>query len=96
MSRSETEILRLAAGLESQSKHPIARGIVREAEGQGLAAMPVSDFRAIPGQETKRVADGHEINIVSPGYLREQGIETESDRMSDLFRQDEHGRVPPG
>ena len=82
--RSEQEILGLAASLESQSEHPIARGIVEAASAQGLESIPVSEFRALPGQGTSGVIDGHDIKVVSPGYLREQGLTADSDRMSGL------------
>ena len=82
--RSEEEILRLAAGLESQSEHPIARGIVEAAETRGLDAMPVTDFEALPGQGARGVAEGHDVKIVSPGYLREQGLVADSVRVSGL------------
>ena len=82
--RSEDEILRIAAGLESQSEHPIARGIVQAAMDRGLEATPVSDFLALPGQGASGVADGHAIKVVSPGYLREHGLAADSDQVSGL------------
>ena len=83
-SRTEEEVLRLAAGLEGQSEHPIARGIVAAAEDRGLKAIPVRDFQAIPGQGASGVADGLEVKIVSPGYLREHGLAADSDQMRSL------------
>ena len=49
-----------------------------------LEAIPVRDFQAIPGQGAGGVADGHEVKIVSPGYLREHGLAVDSDQMSSL------------
>ena len=83
-SRSEEEVLRLAAGLESQSEHPIARGIVDAASAQGLEATSVSNFLSIPGQGASGTADGKDIKMVSPGYLREQGLAADSDKVSAL------------
>lgn len=82
--RMEEEILSLAAGLESQSEHPIARGIVAAAEERGVDAVPVRDFRAIPGQGASGVVDGQDVKIVSPGYLRELGLTADSDRVDAL------------
>ena len=46
---SEEELLRLAAGLEQKSEHPLARAIQRCAEERTLAAEAAEDFRALPG-----------------------------------------------
>ncbi len=83
-SRTEEEVLSIASGLESQSEHPIARGIVAEAEVRGLKAIPVSDFQAMPGQGASGFADGHDVKMVSPGYLREHGLTADPDRIGTL------------
>lgn len=46
---TENELLCLAASLESRSEHPLARAVMRYAENRGIAAEPVSDFEALPG-----------------------------------------------
>ncbi|HWL69394.1 MAG TPA: heavy metal translocating P-type ATPase [Geminicoccus sp.] len=46
--RPEAEVLRLAAALESQSSHPLAKAILARAEGQALPA--VTDARALAGK----------------------------------------------
>ncbi|MGH7254129.1 MAG: HAD-IC family P-type ATPase, partial [Nitrospiraceae bacterium] len=49
-SQNEDELLRTAAGLESQSEHPIAAGIVRTAKEKKLSFPTPRDFKAIPGK----------------------------------------------
>ncbi len=83
---SEDDVLRLAAGLERSSEHPIARGIVEAADARGLGVAPISDFVAIPGQGASGVVDGRDVKVVSPGYLREQGIVPDADRFDALGR----------
>ena len=46
---SGEELLQAAYTLESRSEHPLARAIVAEAERRKMAADPVEDFRALPG-----------------------------------------------
>ena len=46
----EREALRIAAAVESESEHPIARGIVQSAGDRGLDVPPVEDFRALTGR----------------------------------------------
>ena len=65
----ERELLRLAAGLESQSEHPIARGIVARAKELGIGLGLVSDFRNLTGQGAIAKVDGVEVAVVGPGYL---------------------------
>ncbi|HDY69822.1 MAG TPA: copper-translocating P-type ATPase [Actinobacteria bacterium] len=66
----EEEILRLASAVESNSEHPIAQGIVDAAPD----AKRATDFQAIPGKGAEGRVDGRDIKVVSPGYLREQGL----------------------
>ena len=42
-------LLSLAAALEQRSEHPLARAVMMRAEEDGLTAVPVGDFRALPG-----------------------------------------------
>jgi Cu+-exporting ATPase len=65
-SRSEDELLRVAAGLERDSEHPIARGI-RAAYGQEI---PVVDgFRAHPGGGISGKVDGQSWRLGSEAFL---------------------------
>ena len=45
---TDDELLRLAAGLERASEHPLAAAIVAEAMRRGLAIPPAADFRSEP------------------------------------------------
>ncbi len=78
----EEEVLRLAAGLESRSEHPIAQGVVRTAQERGLELPVVEDFRAITGRGVEGRIDGRDVKVVSPGYLREQGAVVEDPRVA--------------
>ena len=46
---TEDELLRLASALEQRSEHPLARAILKRAEGEGVQVEEVSDFEALPG-----------------------------------------------
>jgi Cu2+-exporting ATPase len=74
----EKQLLRLAAGLEQSSEHPIARGILRRAEQQGVEPALAEEFRAVKGKGVEGVVEGRKAAVVSPGYLEEQGIEVPS------------------
>jgi Cu+-exporting ATPase len=61
----EEEILRLAAGLERNSEHPLAAAIAKAAEASGLTLANATEFRSIPGKgvigrvETRRILLGN-------------------------------------
>jgi Cu2+-exporting ATPase len=98
----EREVFRLAASLESQSEHPIARGIVQRAEELSLPLTHIADFRNITGQGAVSRIGEDEISVVSPGYLEQQGIGLEQQRVSLLATQSKtvvyvlRNRVPIG
>ncbi|MFZ1539664.1 MAG: copper-translocating P-type ATPase [Chromatiaceae bacterium] len=83
----EEDVLRLAAGLEGQSSHPIAAGIVAAAKDRGLRPGDVTDFENLPGQGARARIDGRQVAVVSPGYLRTQGIELDSEAPGKLMAQ---------
>ena len=55
---TQDEVLRLAAGLEIRSEHPLADAILRGAEAKGLKAPKVTDFSTVTGQGVKGTIDG--------------------------------------
>jgi len=68
------EILRMAAALEQNSEHPIATGIVDKAKELGLSVERAEDFKAITGKGVRGVVAGRQLQVVSPGYLLEEGF----------------------
>ncbi|MDJ1482765.1 copper-translocating P-type ATPase [Cytophagaceae bacterium YF14B1] len=70
----KSELLRMAAALESNSEHPIATGIVTKAKEVELFLPSVTDFKALTGKGIEAKSEGKYIAVVSPGYLREKNI----------------------
>jgi Cu2+-exporting ATPase len=62
---SEKEILKYAASLETNSEHPIARGITKESE----ATFTVKNFKSISGKGVEGIVNNKKVNVVSPNYL---------------------------
>jgi Cu2+-exporting ATPase len=67
------EALRIAAAVESQSEHPIARGIVRSATDAKLTLPDVVDARAHPGRGISAHVAGTEYWLGGPALLSERG-----------------------
>lgn len=58
---SPNEILRRAAGLENDSEHTLARGIIEAAGHRRLQPVPARQVRAIPGRGIVGCAEGYPI-----------------------------------
>ncbi|MEX2465524.1 MAG: heavy metal translocating P-type ATPase, partial [Gemmatimonadota bacterium] len=69
---SEDEALRLAAGVESESEHPIARGIVKSAEDRELEIPAAEDFRALTGKGVAATVEGTEYRMGGPSLLDDE------------------------
>ncbi|GHJ10465.1 putative copper-transporting ATPase [Micromonospora humidisoli] len=68
------EVLRLAAAVEADSEHPLARAIVAAAADRG-GPLPATGFRALPGRGVRAVIDGTDYAVGGPALLRELGRE---------------------
>ncbi|MGI5525203.1 heavy metal translocating P-type ATPase [Micromonospora sp. CA-259024] len=66
------EVLRIAAGVESESEHPLARAIVAAAGPAGPA--PAAGFRSLPGRGVQATIDGTEYAVGGPALLRGLGL----------------------
>ena len=68
---SETELLALAASLESKSEHPLAKAVLACAAERGVAAAEVENFRALPGNGLTAEQNGDVLTGGSVAFLRE-------------------------
>ena len=80
---TESDIVAYAASIEAHSEHPIAQGIVRDAP----QAWGVDKFKAIPGKGAEGLVKDRDVKVVSPGYLRDQGLEMDDPRFETLSAQ---------
>ena len=69
-------LLSLAASLEKNSEHPLAKAVL--AEAAGLQLSEVSDFEALPGHGLRARLDGKELLGGSLKYLMSRGLVNES------------------
>jgi Cu2+-exporting ATPase len=71
---SPDDALRLAASVERDSEHTIARGVVNSAEEKGLSSAKAEQFQAIPGEGVQATVEGRQLMIGGPTLLRRLGI----------------------
>jgi P-type Cu2+ transporter len=75
---SEEEALRIAAGVESESEHPIARGIVKTAEQRKFEIPAAGEFRALTGKGVTATVEGIEYHMGGPALLKAENAEVPS------------------
>ncbi|PQV42315.1 copper-translocating P-type ATPase [Methanohalophilus euhalobius] len=80
---SEEEILKLAASVEAESEHSIARGIVESAEEK----YPIKDFNSIPGKGAYATVEDRQITVASGSYIADQGFEPDAAETEGLTAQ---------
>jgi Cu+-exporting ATPase len=91
---AEDELLRLAAGLERASEHPLAAAIVAGAEARGIALARPADFRSEPGRGAFGTVDGRRLAIGNAALLEALGIPAgELATRADVLRRDGKGVV---
>jgi P-type Cu2+ transporter len=71
----EDEALKLAAAIEGDSEHPVARAFALSAEEKRLDVPEASGFRALPGKGVRATVDGRELHAGGPGLLDELGAD---------------------
>nr|WP_246420412.1 heavy metal translocating P-type ATPase [Neoroseomonas alkaliterrae] len=72
---AEEELLRLAAGLERPSQHPLAEAVVRAAEARGLAIPPVEGFDAPMGRGVTGTVEGRRVAVGNARLMTELGVD---------------------
>ena len=60
---------------------------MRAAAERGARHPAPTDFTAIPGKGARGVVEGVEVKVVSPGFLREQGLSVTDPRVARLAEQ---------
>jgi len=74
----EEELLRIAAGVERASEHPLALAIVNSAMDRNIEIPPVSDFDSPTGKGAVGTIEGRRITLGNARFLGEVGIDTSS------------------
>ena len=67
---SETELLTLAAALESRSEHPLAKAVLADSEAKAITPPEVTDFAALPGNGLAAKLDGVDIFGGSAAFIQ--------------------------
>ncbi len=70
----KSSILQISASLEQNSEHPIAKGVIQEAEKQNLQTSKVDNFRVLKGEGIGGEIDGKTVLLLSKRAVMARGI----------------------
>ncbi|HQT73037.1 MAG TPA: heavy metal translocating P-type ATPase [Acidiphilium sp.] len=69
-----TEVLRLAAAVQQDSEHPLAKAVRTRAQTDGVRPPAVIEARALPGRGMKATIEGRELIVGSSRIIEENGL----------------------
>ena len=70
----EDELLRLAAGVERPSEHPLATAIIAEADARGVPSVVATDFASETGSGVTGSVDRRRVVVGNASFVEAQGI----------------------
>ena len=70
----EANLLRLAASVEQNSEHPLARAIMAAAASRKLVVPAVTDFASVTGGGARGTVEGRELLVGKRGWLAEEQV----------------------
>jgi P-type Cu2+ transporter len=71
---TENDLLALAAAVESNSEHPLAKAIVAEAKRRSVTQLSATNFEALPGRGAAALVEGKRVEIGGPRLLTEAKV----------------------
>jgi len=85
------ELIRLAASVEKNSEHPIAKAIIKKAKE--LSLYQVKSFRARPGLGVEAVIEGRKILIGNRRFMDESDVDVKA--LEDVIKSMENKGITP-
>lgn len=91
----QQQALRLAAAVEHDSEHPIARALLESAREKELDLPGAEHFEAIPGHGVQATVEGRHLQVGGPNLLRKFNLDPsgELDKAANEFAQQGHAVV---
>ncbi|MFX0084003.1 MAG: heavy metal translocating P-type ATPase [Candidatus Hodarchaeota archaeon] len=88
---NKSDIITIAASLESLSEHPIGKTIVNQAKDMGLSFQPVDNFEVIKGKGIKGKINGEIFYVGSHSFIEELNYNLPTDDIKEI---EESGTIP--
>jgi Cu2+-exporting ATPase len=71
---AQDDVIALAAAVERDSEHPLAKAIVDRADASGMSRREATNFEAVPGQGAVATVDGHRVAVGNPRLMERERI----------------------
>lgn len=92
--RADSDLLTVAASLESMSEHPIGRAIVDYAAENGVPSLSVENFTQTFGGGVRGTVDGDDCCGGNADFMKQCGAEVTEEILGQLNRFAESGKTP--
>jgi len=89
----EARVLELAAAVEADSEHPLARAIVEASGRRDVARARGTDFEALAGRGAQGTVDGRRVSVGGPRLLVELGLQPSDEQRSAAEQWASDGRI---
>ncbi len=90
---SERDLLQIAASVEAQSEHPLARAIVEAARKEQIALREVTDFQSTTGGGVSAWLDGRHVLVGKEKFLADSGITLSNELRKQADRLQEQAQT---
>ena len=89
---AEDDALRLAAAVERDSEHPVARAVVATAQERRLLSAKAEGFRSNPGYGVEATVDSRRLFVGGPNLLQRLRVDVPSDLAAFVSQAAERGQ----
>jgi Cu2+-exporting ATPase len=90
---SDDEVLALAAAIEADSEHPLARAVVEGAAAREISVPDADGFESLAGRGARATVDGRSVAIGGPRLLEELSVEPDASLRARSEAWAEDGRT---
>lgn len=90
---TESDVLGLAASVNSQSEHPLAKSVVDDAKARKISLRPISSFERLPGKGAKALVDGKEVLVGSEQLFSDTGIQIPKNYREKITELEHRGKT---
>lgn len=89
----ENELLKLAASVENNSEHPLARAVVNFASDKDLELLKSTGFESITGKGVKATVEGGAVGVGTGSLMEELGVEITEEQSFQKQKLEEQAKT---